>query len=87
MSDAWTWDYDPDADHVTGGLPPEVVREVARLADQLVVLGPDAAHVGRGKLHGGGLRTQDIFGGRGFFLFLALERLELIIITHITWTD
>lgn len=86
MSDAWTWDYDPDAEHVVGGLPVEVTSEVERLAEQLVVLGPDAAQVGRGNLHGGGLRTLDIFGGRGFFLFLSLDRLRLIVITRVAWT-
>ena len=86
MSDEWTWEYDPDAEHVVGGLPPEVVAEVERLADQLAVLGADAAQVGRGRLHGGGLRTQDVFGGRGFFMFLALERACLIVVTRVTWT-
>ncbi|GAA2339525.1 hypothetical protein [Streptomyces cuspidosporus] len=85
MSDNWTWDYDPDAEHVVGGLPHEVVAEVERLAEQLTVLGRDAIDVGRGNPHGGGLRTQDIFGGRGFFMFMALERLELVVITRITW--
>ncbi|MEU6730216.1 hypothetical protein ABZ917_41475 [Nonomuraea wenchangensis] len=37
-----------------------------RLAAQLVILGRDAASAGRGPLHGGGLRTLDLFGGRGF---------------------
>jgi hypothetical protein len=54
---------------------------------QLVILGPDAAQVGHGNPQGGGLRTLDLFGGRGFFLFLALERLQLIVITQVTWTD
>lgn len=86
MTDRWTWDYDPDAEHVVGGMPQAVVAEVERLAGQLVELGADAAQVGRGKLHGGGLRSQDIFGGRGFFMFLALERLRLIVVTQVTWT-
>ncbi|AUA12419.1 hypothetical protein CFP59_04560 [Streptomyces malaysiensis subsp. malaysiensis] len=50
-----------------------------------MVLGRDAVDVGRGNPHGGGLRTQDIFGGRGFFMFMALERLELVVITRVTW--
>ncbi|MDW6061027.1 hypothetical protein SAZ11_27185 [Streptomyces sp. FXJ1.4098] len=54
MSDTWTWDYDPDAEHVVGGLPHEVVAEVERLAEQLTVLGRDAIDVGRGNPHGGG---------------------------------
>ncbi|WP_432014710.1 hypothetical protein [Streptomyces cucumeris] len=85
MTDGWTWEYDPDADHVVGGLPHDVVAEVERLAGQLTILGRDAAGVGRGKPQGGGLRTQDIFGGRGFFLFLALDRLQLVVITRVTW--
>ncbi|MBB5933528.1 hypothetical protein FHS42_000546 [Streptomyces zagrosensis] len=47
MSGGWTWSYDPDAEHVVGGLPAEVVTEVERLAAQLTVLGRDAADVGR----------------------------------------
>ncbi|WP_078610570.1 MULTISPECIES: hypothetical protein [Streptomyces] len=35
MSDDWTWDYDPDAEHVVGGLPHEVVAEVERLAEHI----------------------------------------------------
>lgn len=38
MSDSWTWDYDPDAEHVVGGMSHEVVTEVERLAEQLTVL-------------------------------------------------
>ncbi len=69
MTGNWTWDYDPDADHVVGGLPREVVAEVERLAEQLTVLGRDAVGVGRGNPHGGGQRTQDIFGGAGLSCF------------------
>ncbi len=50
-----------------------------------MVLGRDAVDVGRGNPHGGGLRTQDIFGGRGSFMFMALERLELVVTTRVTW--
>ncbi|MGW0391110.1 hypothetical protein ACWDYJ_09445 [Streptomyces sp. NPDC003042] len=64
MSDAWAWHDNPDAEHVIGGLPTEVVAEVERLAEQLAILGRDAREVGRGPLEGGGLRTLDIFGGR-----------------------
>lgn len=38
MSPDWLWEYDPDHDHVAGGLPAHVVAEVERLADQLVEL-------------------------------------------------
>jgi hypothetical protein len=85
VSDSWVWEYAPDADHVVGGLPPAVIAEVERLAEQLAVLGPDASAVGRGNIHGGGLRTLDLFGGRGFFKFLALERLQLVVVTQVTW--
>ncbi|MFJ9935068.1 hypothetical protein ACIRSJ_18350 [Streptomyces virginiae] len=49
MSDAWSWHYNPDAQHVTGDLPGGVVAEVERLAEQLAVLGRDACEVGRGR--------------------------------------
>lgn len=40
MSD-WTWEYDPSADEVVGGLPEELVQQVAALAQRLA----DAAGV------------------------------------------
>lgn len=85
MSDDWTWHYNPDADHVTSGLPGEVIAEVERLAEQLTVLGYDAAAAGRGPAHGGGLRTLDIFGGRGYFMYLAPERARVISIVRVVW--
>lgn len=81
----WTWHYNPDAEHVTAGLPDVVVGEVERLAEQLTVLGHDAAAAGRGPAHGGGLRTLDIFGGRGFFMYLAPERMCEVFIVRIVW--
>jgi hypothetical protein len=87
VSDAWTWEYNPDAEHVIAGLPPTVILEVERLADQLAVLGRDAVHVGRGSLHGAGLRTLDLFGGRGFLNFIVAEHLRLLLIVRVTWID
>ncbi|WP_307847319.1 hypothetical protein [Streptomyces sp. F63] len=52
MSDAWVWEYDPDAEHVVGGLPAHVVTEVERLARELAVLGRDAGEVGEGGARG-----------------------------------
>ncbi|MFI5545400.1 hypothetical protein ACIA6E_16675 [Streptomyces sp. NPDC051815] len=40
---------------------------------------PDARHVV------GGLRTLDIFGGRGFLMFLAPERLREISVVRVVW--
>ncbi|MFE5328923.1 hypothetical protein ACFRCG_21325 [Embleya sp. NPDC056575] len=34
MSD-WTWEYDPDADHVVGGLAADVRADVESLAQRL----------------------------------------------------
>ncbi|NUQ97687.1 MAG: hypothetical protein HOY79_14415 [Streptomyces sp.] len=36
MSRAWRWEYDPDHNHLTGGLPDHVVTEVELSAGQLV---------------------------------------------------
>jgi hypothetical protein len=33
----WTWEYLPDAEHVVGGLDPQVRAEVERLADAAAV--------------------------------------------------
>ncbi|MDP4504009.1 hypothetical protein [Nonomuraea turcica] len=87
MSDAWTWEYHPDAEHVIAGLPPTVILEVERLAGQLAVLGTDATRAGRGPLHGGGLRTLDLFGGRGFLNFIVAEHLRLVLIVRVTRID
>ncbi|MEV0218048.1 hypothetical protein [Streptomyces sp. NPDC050704] len=38
MSGDWHWEYDPDRNHVVGGIPVHVAAEVERLADQLVDL-------------------------------------------------
>ncbi|MFZ3558231.1 hypothetical protein [Streptomyces sp. BH055] len=43
----WTWDYNPNAEYVTEGLPPGVVAEVERLATELAALGESAVCVGR----------------------------------------
>ncbi|MEU2333816.1 hypothetical protein ABZ608_09420 [Streptomyces sp. NPDC013172] len=51
MSADWRWEYDPDQDHVAGGIPAHVVGEVERLADQLVDLartGIDVSDLGNG---------------------------------------
>ncbi|MEU1729005.1 hypothetical protein [Nonomuraea sp. NPDC005692] len=87
MSDAWSWEYDPDEEHVAFGLPPAVAAEVERLAAQLVILGRDATSAGRGPLHGGGLRTLDLFGGRGFLHFIVAAHLRLVLIVRVTWLD
>lgn len=86
MSDDWTWIYNPDAEQVIGGLPVDVIAEVERLADQLTTLGADAVDVGRGRA-GGNMRTVDLFGGRGFFMFFAVEHIRLIAIVRVTWVD
>ncbi|MEV0615114.1 hypothetical protein AB0I81_17440 [Nonomuraea sp. NPDC050404] len=87
VSDAWTWEYDPDDEHVAAGLPIMVIAEVERLAGQLAILGRDAAGAGRGPLYGGGLRTLDLFGGRGFLHFIVADHLRLVLIVRITWLD
>lgn len=83
MSDVWTRHDDPDREHVVEGLPAEVVTEVERLAEQPTVLGPDAAQAGHGRVEGGGLRTIELFGGRGFFLCPAVEGLRVISIVRV----
>ncbi|MFE2429699.1 hypothetical protein ACFXJ5_23490 [Streptomyces sp. NPDC059373] len=85
MSDEWSWAYDPDADHVVGGLPPEALSEVERIAGSLAVLGRDASQVGRGPAHGGGLRTVDLSEGRGFLLFMAYAPDRMIVVVRVIW--
>ena len=83
MSPGWHWEYDPDHDHVAGGLPAHVVAEVERLAGQLVELastGIDVSDFGNGP-RPGGLRRMDAAGG--WFYFLVAPRAPLIIIVRI----
>lgn len=50
------WEYDPDHDHVVGGVPAHVVAEVERLTGQLVDLastGVDISDLGNGPRPGG----------------------------------
>ncbi|MHA5054294.1 hypothetical protein [Streptomyces sp. SD15] len=54
MSADWHWEYDPDHDHVAGGIPAHVITEVERLACQLVDLastGIDVSELGNGPRH------------------------------------
>ncbi|WP_405687216.1 hypothetical protein [Streptomyces sp. NBC_00057] len=81
----WTWDYNPSAEYITGGLPPGVVAEVERLATELTALGHDAVKVGRPLDKEGGLREFDLMGGRGFISFLAVPRHECVYICNVTW--
>lgn len=85
--DEWSWIYNLNAEETVAGLPPEVIAEVERLADQLVVLGEAAGDVGRGRVSGGGMRIRDIFGGRGFFGFFVVEHLRLIAILRVSRFD
>ncbi|MEV6163103.1 hypothetical protein AB0L71_14465 [Streptomyces sp. NPDC052052] len=81
----WTWDYNPSAEYITGGLPPGVVAEVERLATELAALGHDAVKVGRPLDREGGLREFDLMGGRGFLSFLAVPRHACVYICNVTW--
>ncbi|WP_030676949.1 hypothetical protein [Streptomyces rimosus] len=83
MKENWRWEYDPDFQHVAGGLPSEVVAEVEHLVGQLVELadvGVDITDLGDGP-RPGGLRRMDAAGG--YFFFLPAPRSKLVVITRI----
>ncbi|MFI1179662.1 hypothetical protein ACH4UT_08905 [Streptomyces sp. NPDC020799] len=84
MSD-WSWEYDPDEEHVSAGLPPGVMAEVERLATELAALGRDAEKVGRSPRSEGGVRHFDFLGGRGFLSFLVVPRHCCVYVCDITW--
>ncbi|MGW7003823.1 hypothetical protein ACWGCW_13595 [Streptomyces sp. NPDC054933] len=81
----WTWEYNPNEEHVVGGLPPGVVAEVERLTTELAALGGDAAKIGRPTGREGGLREFDIFNGRGFISFLTVPRHQCVYVCSVTW--
>jgi hypothetical protein len=88
VSDRWEWEYDPDAEHVVAGLPREVIAEVERLAASLVDLadiGEDVQAVGRGPAPVGGLRRLDLFGGQGWFMYLADPIGHMIAVVRVVW--
>jgi len=83
VSADWRWEYDPDHDHVAGGIPRHVVAEVEHLVGQLVDLastGIDVSDFGNGP-RSGGLRRMDAAGG--WFYFLVAPRAPLIIFVRI----
>lgn len=82
----WTWEYDPNAEYVTSGLPPGVLAEVERLATELAALGRDAAKVGKPDRKEGGLRQLHILGGYGLVSFLVVARDNCVYIVNVTWT-
>ncbi|MEU0739162.1 hypothetical protein [Streptomyces sp. NPDC006134] len=83
----WSWDYNPSAEYITGGLPPGVVAEVERLAAELAVLGHDSVRVGRPFDREGGLREFDFLGGRGFISFLPVPRHACVYVCNVTWYE
>ncbi|MFG2328537.1 hypothetical protein ACGFMM_02825 [Streptomyces sp. NPDC048604] len=81
----WPWDYNPNQEYVTSGLPVGVVAEVERLATELAALGDKATRVGRPIDREAGLREFDIIGGRGFISFLAVPRHTCVYVCNVTW--
>ncbi|MEV2213045.1 hypothetical protein AB0H86_16585 [Streptomyces sp. NPDC050997] len=85
--EAWCWEYDPDAEHVSAGFPQHIVDEVERLAAELVALaevGVDVTDIGEGPRRGvpGGVRRIPLLSD-GWFYALPLPRLRLVAITRI----
>ncbi|WP_439679058.1 hypothetical protein [Embleya sp. MST-111070] len=76
MSD-WTWEYDPDADHVVGGLVADVRADVESLAQRLA----DATSVryvdGPSDHDSGVSGIRDHAEGRLILWYMEHRRLEL----------
>ncbi|KAB7850044.1 hypothetical protein [Streptomyces mobaraensis] len=79
----WTWEYLPDAEHVVGGLPPDVRRDVERLAARLA----DAAsvkHLGDPPVHESGVsRLLDHAEGRLIVWYQEHRRLATVFVVRI----
>ncbi|CAL9564688.1 hypothetical protein SUDANB15_04678 [Streptomyces sp. enrichment culture] len=83
MSTDRRWEYDPDHDHVAGGVPVHLVAEVERLAGQLVdpaSTGIGVSDPGNGP-RPGGLRRMDAAGG--WLSSLVAPRDPLVIVVRI----
>ncbi|MEV5239918.1 hypothetical protein AB0K89_12530 [Streptomyces cinnamoneus] len=66
-------------------MPAKFVAEVERLAAELVDLasmGADIENMGVGPKAGGGMR--ELYADGGYFYFLPLPRMRLIVVTRIT---
>ncbi|GGO98195.1 hypothetical protein [Wenjunlia tyrosinilytica] len=89
MTDAWAWEYDPDAENVIGGLPQPLITEIERLAASLVVLadmGEDLAALGKGPPSGGLRLLNFALNGRdGWLMFLPDTRGRMIEIVNVIW--
>ncbi|MGH3240851.1 MAG: hypothetical protein ACRDNL_10740 [Spirillospora sp.] len=89
MTGRWSWEYNPDFAQVAGGLPPDVVKEVERLADQLVELGDmgvDLTDLNESRSRRGLCQMKFTSGGYaspGWFHFLPAEGIQLIAIVKI----
>lgn len=87
MTGEWSWDWEPDFEHVAKGLPGHVITEVERIAGQLVDLaemGIDVTDIGEGPRPGapGGVRRLPVRTD-GFMLALPAPRLKLIAVTYV----
>lgn len=82
MSD-WTWEYDPDAQHVIGGLSPGLRREVETLAQRLADAAA-VAYVGDPDVEDSGVGRVK-FRSQGHLLVAYLEhrRLRLVLIVRV----
>ncbi|WKK21233.1 hypothetical protein QZH56_20430 [Streptomyces olivoreticuli] len=89
MSDEqWQWEYDPNRECVTTGLPEIVIAEVEKIAEDLVTLGGlgfDITDIGEGRHHGvpGGVRRLPLTD-HGWVHVLPAPRLRLVAVIHIT---
>jgi hypothetical protein len=77
--DAWTWSYDPDAEHVVGNLPDAFVAEVEQGMEDFVAIGDEIA---RG---GNGIRRMVL--PHGLVHILPLHREREIAVVRVTYFD
>jgi len=84
----WTWEYEPDAEHVVGGLAPRIRADVDALAQRLA----DAAavrYLGDPADHDSGVSgIRDHAEGRLIVWYLEHRRLAVVLVLRVQyWPD
>ncbi|MCX4749076.1 hypothetical protein OG455_26810 [Kitasatospora sp. NBC_01287] len=80
---SWAWEYDPSMEYVAAGAPSALLKEVEKLADELV-RAASAFYLDGTGYQGDGPKGQDALLPGGMFVYLIVPRHERLYIRQIT---